>query len=383
MPGIRADIIQVPTQATQLPSSTNPRTSRLKRRAGATASAFDIFDSTPAESSVFPGSANGFESIKEDSETPAEIRELYEATKRTSRVPPRKTRAASRDLAEDVDMDAAGPSTRRSTRSGSARRSEPPEEDGYAATQGQNGVSSQSQGIALEDVMEVDGEDEDFVQRTLKSVAAAKKSSRSNALTNTSSQLAMPPPQNIPATRRRSGSADEEESERVEPKRARIAPNAKQSASSKVASAIDRAAQMDVDDEEQEEVEEPSASNQPTQDTAFLQAITKSRSKKALDEMDKEFNNLKIPKPATKASATGKNGIFGNGNAVEAGASENGSKGKWDGPDYSVLNDFSDEMRGNFIQVVKMDLYRKDGGRKESQEDVSGKPNFKKFKKVS
>jgi hypothetical protein len=250
----------------------------------------------------------------------------------------------------------------------------------------QVGLASQGQG--LDDVMEVDGEDEDFVQRTLKSVAAAKKSSRSQALLATSSQLAMPPPQ-ILLTRRRGASPDDEETEPIEVKRAKTNGKSKQSASSKVASAISKAAQMDLDgeeEEEEEEVEEPTPSNQPTQDTAFLQAISKSRSKKAMDEMDKEFNNLRIPKPATKTAAKGKNSVFGPGasaNGQDGAADANGDRGKWDGPDYSVLKDFNDEMRGNFIQVVKMDLYRKDGGRKESQEDVSGRPNFKKFRKVS
>jgi hypothetical protein len=40
-------------------------------------------------------------------------------------------------------------------------------------------------------------------------------------------------------------------------------------------------------------------------------------------------------------------------------------------------------MRGNFIQIVKMDLMRKDGGRRQATTTDDGRPNFKKFKKVS
>ena len=301
---------------------------------------------------------------------PAGIRELYEQTKKSSKLPPsRQTRAASRDSAGDVEMsDAPALASRRSTRAGSSRRSVPPDasEDGNVLTPAPRS--------ALGDVIEVEDEDEDFIQRTLKNAAAAKRAGRTQALKATNSQLAMPPPK-IPAVRRRSGSPDEE-SERIEPKKARTNESLSQSKTNKVARAIDKAAQMDVDEDEESEPLEPS--NTPTQDTAFLQAISKSRSKKAIDEMDKEFNNLRIPKPATKGGARGKGGAA----ADQAQGPAGQEKGKWDGPDYSVLNDFTDEMRGNFIQVVKMDLFRKDGGRKEGLRDDAGRPNFKKFKKV-
>jgi hypothetical protein len=115
-----------------------------------------------------------------------------------------------------------------------------------------------------------------------------------------------------------------------------------------------------------------STQGEVTRDEAFLQAITKaSKSKKAIDELDKEFNQLRIPKP----------GGAGGTKVVKANEWEAGH------PDYTVLNDFDDEMRGNFIQIVRKDLFRKDGGRKEAvagdEQDQSRKPNFKKFKKVS
>jgi hypothetical protein len=96
-------------------------------------------------------------------------------------------------------------------------------------------------------------------------------------------------------------------------------------------------------------------------DEKFLQAITKNTRKKAeIDELDKEFNQLRIPKPNTKAKA----------------------KATWEAPDYSVLQDFDDEMRGNFIEIVKKDLFRKDVRKDATVVVDNGRPNFKKFKKV-
>jgi hypothetical protein len=127
-------------------------------------------------------------------------------------------------------------------------------------------------------------------------------------------------------------------------------------------------------------------SNTPTQDEAFLQAISKSRSKKKeMDELDQEFNNLRIPKPkAVRGRGAGAAAAEAGGTAGTAGS----GRKDWEAPDYSVLNGFNDEMRGNFIQVVKVDLFRKDGGRKVGvgagdEVGVDGRPNFKKFKKAS
>jgi len=102
-----------------------------------------------------------------------------------------------------------------------------------------------------------------------------------------------------------------------------------------------------------------------TKDQNFLQAISKAtKSKKAIDELDKEFNNLRIPKikgkdviPATSTT--------------------------YDHPDWNLVDEFDDELRGNFIQIVKKDLFRKDLGEKRVERVDDGRPNFKKFKKVS
>jgi len=45
------------------------------------------------------------------------------------------------------------------------------------------------------------------------------------------------------------------------------------------------------------------------------------------------------------------------------------------------VDQFDDDLRGNFIQIVKTDLYRKDVGRKDAVRVEDGRPNFKKFKK--
>nr|XP_018266236.1 uncharacterized protein I303_00211 [Kwoniella dejecticola CBS 10117]OBR88394.1 hypothetical protein I303_00211 [Kwoniella dejecticola CBS 10117] len=100
-------------------------------------------------------------------------------------------------------------------------------------------------------------------------------------------------------------------------------------------------------------------------DEAFLQAIKKStKARAAIDELDKEFNQLRIPKPNGKSAVVKAN--------------------EWNAsiPDYAILNDFDEDMRGNFIQIVRKDLFRKDkAGEKEVPRVDDGRPNFKKFKK--
>jgi hypothetical protein len=182
----------------------------------------------------------------------------------------------------------------------------------------------------------------DFVEKTLKQAAKAKKEGRHP------SRVLMPPPTEVPAQKlaRRNGRSPSEETEPIEPPRQRRASPVK--ASTQKASKSQSI---------------PAA----TQDTAFLTAIAKNaKSKKAIDELDKEFNQLRIPKP----------GVNPGSNVVKASA--------WDAnhPDWNLVNEFDDDMRGNFIQIVKMDLMRKDGGRKVASVTDDGRPNFKKFKKV-
>ena len=102
------------------------------------------------------------------------------------------------------------------------------------------------------------------------------------------------------------------------------------------------------------------------QDKAFLKAVASTkRGKKREDEFDREFNNLRISKPDLQREE------------VER--------------EWAVLDDFGDDrdLKGNFMVVVEMDLFRKDyqrggivraGG---ERMDWEGRPDFKKFKKVS
>ncbi|WVO16047.1 hypothetical protein L204_103712 [Cryptococcus depauperatus] len=95
-----------------------------------------------------------------------------------------------------------------------------------------------------------------------------------------------------------------------------------------------------------------------TKDEAFLRAITERiKTKSAIDKLDADFEkSLRIPKRQT---------------ATET-----------ERPDYTVLDDFDDNLRGNFIEVIRRDLFRKDlRQRKPTQVYDDGKPNFKKFKK--
>jgi hypothetical protein len=191
------------------------------------------------------------------------------------------------------------------------------------------------------DVMEVDGDEGlDFVEKTLKDAAKAKKVGRQ------ASHILMPPPTQLPikAKSKRTGRSPSEETEPLEPARQNKTSSIKKST-------------------QKTQTIPPS-----TQDTAFLTAIAKhTKSKKAIDELDKEFNQLRIPKPGANPGS----------NVIKASA--------WDAnhPDWNLVNEFDDDMRGNFIQIVRMDLMRKDGGRKVAGSVDDGKPNFKKFKKVS
>ena len=106
------------------------------------------------------------------------------------------------------------------------------------------------------------------------------------------------------------------------------------------------------------------APGKPDTDAAFLKAIASTkRGKKAEDKFDREFNNLKISKPELEPQEPEE--------------------------EWGVLADFGDDtgLRGNFMVVVELDVYKKDK-ESESQNSVVnqawvGKPNFKRFKKVS
>lgn len=100
----------------------------------------------------------------------------------------------------------------------------------------------------------------------------------------------------------------------------------------------------------------------PDQDHAFLKAIASTKKGKTQeDEFDREFNKLKISKP-----------VLGREDPEE---------------EWAVLAEFGDEtnVRGNFMVIVEMPAYNRGGpdrGQGEFVPEWSGKPNFKRFKKV-
>ena len=104
------------------------------------------------------------------------------------------------------------------------------------------------------------------------------------------------------------------------------------------------------------------APGKPDTDAAFLKAIASTkRGKKAEDKFDREFNNLKISKPELEQQQEPEE-------------------------EWAVLADFGDDtgLRGNFMVVVELDVYKNDKDLPNSATSHvwTGKPNFKKFKKV-
>lgn len=108
------------------------------------------------------------------------------------------------------------------------------------------------------------------------------------------------------------------------------------------------------------------APGKPDKDEAFLKAVASTkRGKKHEDPFDREFNNLRISKPDLQHEQIA--------------------------DDWDVLADFSDDtdLRGNFMVVVEMDIFGKGDTERHamrtagSRADWEGRPDFKKFKKVS
>ncbi|CCM00035.1 uncharacterized protein FIBRA_02061 [Fibroporia radiculosa] len=107
------------------------------------------------------------------------------------------------------------------------------------------------------------------------------------------------------------------------------------------------------------------ALSKPDVDEAFLRAVaTTKRGKKAEDSFDREFNNLRISKPELNKDQQQK--------------------------EWAVLDDFGDEknLRGNFMVIVEMDVYKKEDGRQglklgQGRIDWEGRRDFKKFKRKS
>ena len=103
------------------------------------------------------------------------------------------------------------------------------------------------------------------------------------------------------------------------------------------------------------------AAGKPDTDNEFLKAIASTkRGKKTEDAFDREFNKLKISKPEVE---------------------KRDPEEEW-----AVLAEFGDDsgLRGNFMTVVEMDVFRRDGRgqAREPLREWDGKPNYKKFKKV-
>ncbi|KAI0739561.1 hypothetical protein C8Q80DRAFT_188092 [Daedaleopsis nitida] len=102
---------------------------------------------------------------------------------------------------------------------------------------------------------------------------------------------------------------------------------------------------------------------EPDRDDAFLKAVASTkRGKKAEDTFDREFNNLRISKPDLERER--------------------------ENEEFKVLEEFGDDgdMRGNFIVVMEIPLFREAGTREhlrrgEGRLEWQGKPDFKKFKR--
>ena len=115
---------------------------------------------------------------------------------------------------------------------------------------------------------------------------------------------------------------------------------------------------------------EPTRPEDVTKDTEFLQAATKARrGAKELDEFDLEFNALKIAKPKNAQAIK----IYGTGLTDPSRI-------------YNSVVDLDSDVTGNFIKIERVNLFRKDKDRQQDalpEHDWAGRPNFKKFKKVS
>lgn len=196
---------------------------------------------------------------------------------------------------------------------------------------------------SIAELMDID-EENDFVAKALKSARDIKKEKEGRSPTKKRTPPQRTSPQRAPPKPVREATPEEEEElEEAPPTKGKGKGGALKQRATKAATQVDK-------------------------DERFLQAIrTAVKKKQAVDELDKEFNNLRILKPGAKAKAN-------------VGAAKTLQQ---DHPDWAVVNDFHDQLRGNFIEVVRKDLLRKDGGTKTAVVEDHGKVNFKKFKKVS
>lgn len=257
------------------PSPRPTRTSRLKRRAGAT------------QPSLFDGDVSiDYEQQLEREEKDTQNRQLYEELRR----------GASPSMASMP----------------------PPKRPRLAAVAEAESLPSSSRESPAAESMDID--EDDFVTKTIRNARNAKLK-----------RSASPAKRATPAAVTKD---EEEEEEEVE-------------------EPIEREKRVKRGGNEKKEKVSSAKPHEVTRDEGFLQIINANR-KKAMDDLDREFNELRIPKPQRQAR-----------------------------PDYSILNNVAaEELVGNFIVTVKRNLMRADPPKVAEVAD-DGKPNFKKFKKVS
>lgn len=291
--------------------------------------------------SLFPfGVESRLHPVKNE-ETPADIRELYEQTKREAQAQSSlSTMRNGTTHTRSTRVVSGETSGGRATRSASV--------ESVIEAPSANALQL-PEGMDVDIPEEIEEVEEDFVQRTLKNAAKARREGKTQA--TQSAGIAASGRADV--GRARSPSEVPEELEDYPTKRPRRDSPVRPTRDGK----------------------NMAGSEGPTKDEAFLEAISQSvKAKKALDELDQEFNQLRIPKRTAPGRPDGSTVTRAN---------------EWEHPDYyRILQDFDgDDMRGNFIQIVKKDMFRKDGGTKVADRTAAvaddGRPNFKKFKKAS
>ena len=297
----------------------------LKRRAG-TNHANDPTD--------FDLSANNdYVRARKEEENAAEVRRIYEQTKAESSRPSKRQKASPETI-EEVEELAPAAHTRshnHSDATASAQPNEPP--------------------APLAMIIDDDGDEEDPVQQTLRRGREAKRSG--------AKRVAVPVPAQQPPNR--SARSPSEEPEQVEVSaRASTSRSALPTESTAPISVSEPSGPSVASGQASGSRHVPLRASQVDRDETFLRAITKASKKSGMEELDKEFDQLRIPKSR--------------GQPVQ---------NQWQmHPDWNLVTEFEDDLRGNFIQIIRKDLFRKDEGRPDAARVDDGKPNFKKFRKV-
>ena len=229
---------QLPGTAPADTEQTLAPASRLKRRAG-----------PETQRSQFSfGFDDSFDADQKAAEAAAEIRELYEQTKAESRA-------------------TQGPPSKRQKIISTSVNGRPESAPGSRTRDQHSLADTEMPDIHGDDDEEIE-EIEDPIQKRLRKAREAR--------TQSIAPGSMAPPA-LRQPGQRSPSEETEEVESVKKTRTDLARPA-----------------MTIETKKSREQRDASEAP-PTQDTAFLQAITKaSKTKKAMDELDREFNNLRI-----------------------------------------------------------------------------------------